>query len=356
MSEPSSAARQRSPSPSQDFLDTSRPLSPAMRKMARQLRLAAESEATVFIVGESGSGKELAARTIHEHSPRRERPFVPINCGAIGGALAHAELFGHEKGSFTGALSQSAGYFEHASGGTLFLDEITEMPCDIQVQFLRVLETGVYRRVGGSDLLRANVRVICACNRDPLRAVSEGKLRQDLLHRLLVIPLRIPPLRERADDARNLALRFLERLNAEHGQEKTFSRGMLDAIRRYNWPGNVRELYNAVQRAYVLSDAELDIELVARPRQLPQPAHRDGSLSFHIGTPLEQAQREFILATLAQYGNDKRQAAKTLGISLKTLYNRLERYAHEQAATLPGNRPARPPAPSTPHAVLTRRM
>lgn len=352
----SSVTRQHGPHPSRDFLDTAHTLSPAMRRMARQLRPAAETDATVFIVGESGSGKELAARTIHELSPRRDLPFVPVNCGAIGGTLAHAELFGHEKGSFTGALSQSAGYFEHASGGTLFLDEVTEMPCDIQVQFLRVLETGVYRRVGGSDLLRANVRVICACNRDPLTAVSESKLRQDFLHRLLVIPLRIPPLRERADDARHLALRFLAQLNAEHGQEKTFSRRMLEAIRRYNWPGNVRELHNVVLRAYVLSDAELDLDLLARPRQLPQPVHRDGRLSFHIGTTLEQAQREFILTTLAQCGNDKRQAAHTLGVSLKTLYNRLERYAREQNAASPGAPSDGNPAPPVPHAVLTRRM
>lgn len=329
MPDPTLLPRRRAPEHTEDLLKDAETFSPAMRHMARQLRLAAETEATVFIVGESGTGKEIAARTIHMHSPRRDNPFVPINCGAIGGSLAHAELFGHEKGSFTGALSQSPGYFEHASGGTLFLDEVTEMPLDMQVQFLRVLETGTYRRVGGSELSRANVRVICASNRDPFRAVEEGRLRQDFLHRLLVIPLRIPPLREREDDARILAQRFLARLNAEHGAEKSFSPRMLNAIARYDWPGNVRELHNVIQRAYVMSDTELDVELIARPRQPPRPVQKDGMLSFRIGTTLEDAQREFILATLAQYDNDKRRAADVLGVSLKTLYNRLERYGRQ---------------------------
>ena len=191
-------------------------LSPVMQKLATQVRLAAETDASVFIVGESGAGKEVVAQAIHAASARRDQPFVAVNCGAISGSLAHAELFGHEKGSFTGAVSQNAGYFESASGGTLFLDEVTEMPVDMQVHFLRVLETGTYQRVGGSDLLRANARILCASNRDPAASVADGRLRQDFLHRLLVIPLRVPPLREREGDAVILAREFLAELNARH--------------------------------------------------------------------------------------------------------------------------------------------
>jgi DNA-binding NtrC family response regulator len=304
-------------------------LSPAMQKLGAQLRLAAATDASVFIVGESGTGKEIVARAIHEASDRRDQPFVAVNCGAISGMLAHAELFGHEKGSFTGAVAQNAGYFEYASGGTLFLDEVTEMPPDMQVHFLRVLETGTYQRVGGSDLLRANVRLICASNRDPAASVAAGRLRQDFLHRLLVIPLRVPPLREREDDALVLAHRFLDTLNRENGTRKAFSRRMLDAMARHDWPGNVRELRNAVQRAYILADAELDAEVLARARGVQRSELRDGALNFPVGIPLERAQREFILATLAHHAGDKRLAAETLGVSLKTLYNRLESYEKE---------------------------
>ncbi|CUR80982.1 sigma 54-interacting transcriptional regulator [Achromobacter xylosoxidans] len=249
-------------------------LSPVMQKLATQVRLAAETDASVFIVGESGAGKEVVARAIHEASERRDHPFIAVNCGAISGSLAHAELFGHEKGSFTGAVAQNAGYFESASGGTLFLDEVTEMPPDMQVHFLRVLETGTYQRVGGTDLLRANARILCASNRDPAASVADGRLRQDFLHRLLVIPLRVPPLREREGDAVTLARHFLDELNARHGTGKTFSPRMLQAIGRHEWPGNVRELRNAVQRAYILCDEELDAELPRARAPRPTPSSR----------------------------------------------------------------------------------
>ncbi|MFD4836695.1 sigma-54 interaction domain-containing protein [Achromobacter sp. NPDC058515] len=305
-------------------------LSPVMQKLGAQLNLAAATDASVFIVGESGSGKEIVARAIHDASDRRAQPFVAVNCGAISGTLAHAELFGHEKGSFTGAVSQNAGYFEYASGGTLFLDEVTEMPPDMQVHFLRVLEAGTYQRVGGSDLLRANVRIICASNRDPAASVADGRLRQDFLHRLLVIPLRVPPLRERGDDALVLAHRFLDALNAQHGTQKTFSRHMLEAMARHEWPGNVRELRNVVQRAFILSDAQLDADLLVRARSAQRAEVRDGALRFPVGMPLGRAQREFILATLAHHAGDKRLAADTLGVSLKTLYNRLDVYEKDE--------------------------
>lgn len=301
-------------------------LSPVMQKLGAQLQLAAATDASVFIVGESGTGKEIVARAIHDASERREQPFVAVNCGAISGSLAHAELFGHEKGSFTGAVAQNAGYFEYASGGTLFLDEVTEMPPDLQVNFLRVLEAGTYQRVGGSDLLRANVRIICASNRDPFASVAEGRLRQDFLHRLLVIPLRVPPLRERGEDALVLAHWFLDTLNAANGTRKSFSPRMLEAISLHDWPGNVRELRNAVQRAFILADGELETELLPRSREAQRPMLRNGALTLPIGMSLGEAQRAFILATLAHHAGDKRIAAETLGLSLKTLYNRLEDY------------------------------
>nr|WP_315845991.1 sigma-54 dependent transcriptional regulator [uncultured Achromobacter sp.] len=307
-------------------------LSPVMQKLGAQLQLAASTDASVFIVGESGAGKEIVARAIHDASERRSQPFVAVNCGAISGTLAHAELFGHEKGSFTGALAQNAGYFEYASGGTLFLDEVTEMPPDMQVHFLRVLEAGTYQRVGGSDLLRANVRIICASNRDPAASVADGRMRQDFLHRLLVIPLRVPPLRERGDDALILAHRFLDTLNAQHRTQKTFSKPMLEAILQHDWPGNVRELRNVVQRAFILSDTQLDTDLLARGPARQRTELRDGSLNFPVGMPLGRAQREFILATLAHHDGDKRLAADTLGVSLKTLYNRLDVYDKEGLA------------------------
>lgn len=306
-------------------------LSPVMQKLNKRLQLAASTDASVLIVGESGSGKEIVARAIHDASERRDRPFVAVNCGAISGTLAHAELFGHEKGSFTGAIAQNAGYFEYASGGTLFLDEVTEMPPDMQVHFLRVLEAGTYQRVGGSDLLRANVRIISASNRDPAAAVAEGRLRQDFLHRLLVVPLRVPPLRERGDDALILAHRFLDTLNTQHQTQKTFAKTMLDAIAQHDWPGNVRELRNVVQRAFILSDSQLDTPLIGRSAASRHALVQDGALNFPVGMPLGHAQRAFILATLAHHDGDKRLAADTLGVSLKTLYNRLDVYEKEAA-------------------------
>ncbi|WP_442951920.1 sigma-54 interaction domain-containing protein [Orrella sp. JC864] len=297
-----------------------------MTQLRSQMRRAAATDATVFIVGESGTGKEVVARAIHAASGRRDGPFVAVNCGAINGGLAHAQLFGHEKGSFTGALSQHCGYLEHASAGTLFLDEVTEMPLDLQVQFLRVLESGTYERVGGSDVLRANVRLLCASNQDPAAAVASGRLREDFFHRLLVVPLRVPPLRERAEDVTALAQYFLDEMNASHGTAKRFSRRMLESLAIHDWPGNVRELRNVVQRAFIVSDDVLDSDFLDRARQALRAQCEDGVLHLPVGTPLARMQRELILATLAHHHGDKRRTAATLGITLKTLYNRLEHY------------------------------
>ncbi|MBO1113758.1 sigma-54-dependent transcriptional regulator [Bordetella petrii] len=298
-----------------------------MQEFGAQVARAARSDATVFITGESGTGKEMIARAIHDGSDRGKHPFVAVNCGAFSHSLAHAQLFGHEKGSFTGALSQTAGYFESASGGTLFLDEVTEMSDGLQVQFLRVLESGTYQRVGGSELLHTDARIVCATNRDPYAAVERGELREDFLHRLLVVPLRVPPLREREGDVRLLAQRFLDELNTAHQANKRFSARMMDALLSYDWPGNVRELRNVVQRAFILADTVVEAEF---RRRTPAPDARGGAddaLCFPIGTPLSQAQRDVILATLAHHDGDKQRTADTLGVSLKTLYNRLGAYS-----------------------------
>ncbi|MBV7486123.1 sigma-54 dependent transcriptional regulator [Bordetella sp. BOR01] len=300
-----------------------------MREFGVQIGRAARSDATVFITGESGTGKEMIARAIHDGSERSKHPFIAVNCGAISSSLVHAQLFGHEKGSFTGALGQTAGYFESANGGTLFLDEVTEMSDSLQVQFLRVLESGTYQRVGGTELLHTDVRIVCATNRDPFAAVEAGQLRQDFLHRLLVVPLRVPPLREREGDVRILAQRFLDELNAAHQTRKRFSTRMMDALSMYDWPGNVRELRNAVQRAFIMSDTLVEAEFRRRTPSTAARGAADGMLCFPVGTPLSQVQRDVILATLAHHDGDKQRTADTLGVSLKTLYNRLGAYSAE---------------------------
>ncbi len=295
----------------------------AMETLYRQLERVAGTEATVLLEGESGTGKELIAQTLHLASRRAGRKFVAVNCGAIPAHLIEAALFGHEKGSFTGALRQQAGYFEHASGGTLFLDEITEMPCDMQVKLLRVLESGNFYRIGGSDQVRVDVRLIAATNRPLLQAVQEGRLRQDLMYRLAVFPVRVPPLRERGDDMILLAQHFLRELNRQAGTAKQLSRLSLDRLRHRSWPGNVRELKNLMVRAYILS---ADIVQIDAPdaRSGRRTVFADGALNFHVGTPLADAQRELIMATLHHFSGNKRLTASALGISVKTLYNRLK--------------------------------
>ena len=228
--------------------------SPAMQKLYDEMMRVAPTEATVLLVGESGTGKELAAQTLHELSLRRKRTFLAVNCGAISPNLIESEMFGHERGSFTGAERQHKGYFERADGGTLFLDEITEMPLELQVKLLRVLETGLFMRVGTIKETAADVRVIAATNRDPEEAVRQGRLREDLYHRLNVFPLELPPLRARADDVRMLAESFLERLNGEGRTSRTFAPTVVQALGSHDWPGNVRELKNFVQRAYILAN------------------------------------------------------------------------------------------------------
>ena len=311
-------------------------LSLPMRRVYDQIARVAPTAVNVLLVGESGTGKEVVAQTIHELSSRRDRPFLAINCGAISPQLIESELFGHEKGSFTGATRQHRGYFERAHTGTLFLDEVTEMPLDLQVKLLRVLETGVFVRVGSEEPIQTDIRIIAATNRDPMQAVQQGRLREDLYYRLDVFRIQLPPLRDRTDDIDLLACAFLESLNRIDGVSRSLSPAALDSLKRYRWPGNVRELRNVVHRAAIMSDTAC-IDLV----ELPCSAARRGesetaSRSQHeaievpIGTSIADAERQLILATMQRCGGARERAAETLGISLKTLYNRLREY--EQAA------------------------
>jgi two-component system response regulator AtoC len=295
----------------------------------------APTDATVLITGESGTGKELAAQTVHQLSRRRKGPFLPINCGAVSPNLIESELFGHERGSFTGADRTHKGHFERASGGTLFLDEITEMPIELQVKLLRVLETGTLMRIGGERPIETDVRLIAATNRVPEEAVREAKLREDLLYRLKVFPLMLPPLRERPGDLDLLVKHFLQELNKAHGTDKQLTAAAVERLRAHPWPGNVREVKNTIHRAFILADRELTPECLPEevggtPFAMPPAGVAVGpSVHVAVGTSAAEAERQLILKTLAHYGGDKQKTAEVLGISLKTLYNRLNAYKNE---------------------------
>jgi two-component system response regulator AtoC len=304
--------------------------SPRMQQLYDQLGRVAPTSATALLIGESGTGKELAAHTVHELSRRRDAPFLPLNCGAVAPQLIESELFGHERGSFTGADRQHKGFFERANNGSIFLDEITEMPMELQVKLLRVLETGTFMRVGGTQQISSDVRVIAATNREPEGAVKDGKLREDLFHRLNVFPIRLPPLRERGTDIEQLAQFFLDELNRIEGTNKTFSRDALVRLYQHNWPGNVRELKNFVQRAYIMADDIIEADsAVAESAPRPDDAT---TITIRVGTPLEEVERRVTMATLAYCGHVKRKAAEILGVSLKTLYNRLEVYGGREGS------------------------
>jgi DNA-binding NtrC family response regulator len=312
--------------------------SPAMQDVYDRIARVAPTEATVLLMGESGTGKEIVARTIHELSRRRKRPFLAINCGAISPTLIENEMFGHERGSYTGADRQHKGYFEQSDGGTLFLDEITEMPLELQVRLLRVLETGTLMRIGTSRLIETDVRIIAATNRDPREAVRAGKLREDLYHRLNVFPLHILPLRERVEDIEPIADHFLEEMNEACGTQKKFAPGAIASMRQHPWPGNVRELKNYIHRVYImagdegLEGPEHSIESLARTPATPANGSSVGhassgpAITVPLGTPLSVAARELILSTLQHCGGERKRTAEMLGICTKTLYNRLREY------------------------------
>jgi two-component system response regulator AtoC len=300
--------------------------SKAMQEVYDLISRVAPTESTVFVTGESGTGKELVAETVHRLSARKDEPFLVLNCGAMSASLIESELFGHEKGSFTGADRRRRGYFEEASGGTLFLDEITEMPIELQVKLLRVLETGAITRVGATSPVEVDVRVVTASNRNPEKAVAEGALREDLLYRLNVFPIHLPPLRERGEDVELLACFFLEAVNEREGTSKRLGDEAAHRLHELSWPGNVRELKNVIERAAILADGVIGRGDLPEPDPKRVAAAGDSTLQVRVGSSIAEVERRLILATLEELDGDKKRAAEVLGISLKTLYNRLNVY------------------------------
>ena len=301
--------------------------SPLMKEVYDHISRVAPTSATVLIVGESGTGKELAAHTLHDLSRRRHEPYVALNCSAISPMLIESELFGHERGSFTGADRRHHGVFERAMRGTLFLDEVTEMPMGLQVKLLRVLEDGTFTRTGGEIPLPLDIRFLAATNRPPEEAVRQGKLRADLYYRLKVFQLSLGSLRDRAEDVPLLAQHFLTQTSEIEGQSKRFTPEALAMLVSYAWPGNVRELKNAVYSAYILAGREITVECL--PAEILRPAETPVSgdtIRVNIGVTIAEAERRLILATLRHFAGNKPETANTLGISLKTLYNRISRY------------------------------
>jgi DNA-binding NtrC family response regulator len=295
-----------------------------MRSIYDTIERAAPSSASILIVGESGTGKELVARAIHEKSTRAKGPFVAINCAAFPREILENELFGHEKGAFTGAINEKPGCFELADGGTLFLDEVAEMEPDIQVKFLRALEQRSFRRLGGKKEIQVDIRVVAATNKVIGKAIDEGKLREDLYHRLAVIPLNLPPLRDRRGDVRLLAESFLRRFSEENGKKlKGFTPDTLEFITAYRWPGNVRELKNAVERAVIFARGDEVTLQDLRAHELIQGDDREVRLP--VGTSLEQAERTLVLKTFSFADGDHGRAATLLGIGEEELRARLSR-------------------------------
>jgi DNA-binding NtrC family response regulator len=308
--------------------------SKGMQDVMRLAEQVAPSSASVLVTGETGSGKEILARTIHRLSPRADRPFVAINCSAIPESLMESEIFGHERGAFTGAAERRIGCFELADGGTLLLDEIGEMPSPTQAKLLRVLEDHRVRRLGSKVETPVDVRVIAATNKEPEQAVAKGELRQDLYFRLNVFHIHLPPLRERKEDIPLLVEHILRDINAKHGRQvRGVSPDVLEMFASYSWPGNVRELRNVLERAAIVSNRDL----VGRAQLPADFGHAFASggadltaLRFPLGTTVEAVERELILQTLAAT-NNKTRAAELLGISLKTLHNKLKEYEAAKA-------------------------
>jgi DNA-binding NtrC family response regulator len=312
--------------------------SAAMREVFRLIERVGPTEASVLLTGESGSGKELAAQSIHDCSLRRGGPFIVINCGAIPAGLMEAELFGCEKGSFAGTARGHAGVFERAQGGTLLLDEVTEMPLDMQTRLLRVLESRRFYRVGANLELSTDVRVIAATNRCPLQAVQSGQLREDLLYRLAVFPIDLPPLRSRGSDVDLLAEHFLADLNAQAGTQKRFTALARMTLKQHTWPGNVRELKNCIERAFILADQALELAPLIQSTGATRGGDQAGDrerLDIRVGSRIYDMERSLIEATLDYFQGNKRRAADALGCSLKTLYNKLNGYSqsHECASS-----------------------
>ncbi|MGB7189297.1 MAG: sigma-54 dependent transcriptional regulator [Acidobacteriaceae bacterium] len=309
-----------------------------MREVFALIERIAPSNVSVLITGESGTGKELVARTLHSLSPRKSRPFVAVNCAAIPETLIESEIFGHEKGAFTGAVERRAGCFELAEEGTLLLDEIGEMPIGTQAKLLRVLEERTLRRLGSKVESPVDVRVLAATNKNPGEAVSDGHLRADLFYRLNVFNIHMPPLREHREDIPAIVESMIEDMNRKHDRHIAgVASGMLQQLMACDWPGNVRELRNTVERAVVLGNEGL-LEARHLPRgfgasleKVVEAPVQGNAVRIEVGSTIDEAERRLILKTLESHGNNKTRAAETLGISLKTLHNKLKEYGNAVA-------------------------
>ena len=304
--------------------------SKAIREVFQIIESVAQRDVSVMITGESGTGKEVVARTIHRMSRRESKPFVAINAAAIPESLIESELFGHERGAFTGAVATRQGVFEQANGGTLLIDEVAEMPMALQPKLLRVLADGRVRRLGGTYEFEFDVRVLAATNRDPLKAIEEGKLREDLYYRLNVVPIALPSLRARTEDVPLLVQHFIGEFNTKHRlQIEGVTDDALSMLKAYSWPGNVRELRNIIERSVVLAKGEW-IDEKDLPPYVRDPSLRPEKLVFSVGeTTVADAERELILRTLEKAGNNKAEAARQLGVDVKTIYNKLKSYGIE---------------------------
>jgi DNA-binding NtrC family response regulator len=300
--------------------------SEAMRGIGRLIEEVADSEVTVLIEGESGTGKEIVARSIHQQSARCDRPFISVNCAALAEQLLEAELFGHVKGAFTGAVANKPGRFQLADGGTLFLDEIGDLSPKGQGDLLRVLEDGAFRMVGGSELIRVNVRVIAATNKKLQEAVKDGKFREDLFYRLQIVPIVMPPLRERAEDIPLLVDRFFEHFTAKHKRRrKRISAEALQLCQRFPWPGNVRQLRNVIERL-VITCREAVVDVPHLPDFLRDYDRRTTTFTVRPGTPLAEVEKMLIRQTLTHVTSNREEAAKALGISRRALQYKLKQY------------------------------
>ena len=318
---------------------------PAMQKVFEVVKKVAPSTASVVLAGESGTGKEVVARAIHNLSPRREKPFVALNCSAIPATLIESELFGYERGAFTGADQRRLGNFELAHSGTLFLDEIGELPLELQAKFLRVLEERKIRRLGGRADVEIDVRVICATNRDLREEIRRGRFREDLYFRLHVFTIALPPLKERREDVPLLVQHFIEKFNGETGKHvQGLTPGAMAVLRGYAWPGNIRELRNTVERAMILADGDVLGEEHLPPEMQPSRPEA-ATLRVPLGMAIEKVEKDYILASLQRNGGNKARTAELLGISEKTLYNKLNRYAAEARSRAEGGEPDGTPVP-----------
>lgn len=303
--------------------------SEAMSRIHKVIAMVAKNDVTILIGGESGTGKELVARGIHQKSRRAHGPFIPMNCGALPESLFESELFGYEKGAFSGAVGTKPGRFELADGGTLFLDEIGELPLKAQVDFLRVLETGEFRRLGGKSLITVNARIIAATNRNLAHLVENGQFREDLYYRINVVPIHLPPLRERREDIPVLIDYFLKEFARRHQiQLKTLSLPSLRFLIQYQWPGNIRQLRNVIERL-VVTVKEHSVQPDHLPEEIRTSVKPGNTMVIALGTPLEDIEREVIRRTLVEVTHHREQAAKLLGISVRSLQYKIKEYGIE---------------------------